>query len=186
MEVLDVPGDGNCLIHAVIKMCDLLEFDYTKYPCLLLDDRMKAVQFVRNLAFAHATHSVKDKNIYGDPEGLADTLRELPQLGQWVNSYYAYGFCVQALDLQDRVGIIDRGRIHIPSPSGVYLACTGGHFLVHLDRTKYRPPSDAHLIKKEKARRIINEPTGRLAAYVAKFCSPQFCYGRIPKNVFRL
>jgi hypothetical protein len=186
MEVLDVPGDGNCLIHSVIKICDLIEFDYTKHPCLLLSDRLKAVQYLRNLAYAHAINTIEDRNIYGDKEGLEDTLRELPQMGQWSNSYYAYGLCIQALGLQDRIGIIDRGRIHIPSPTGVYLACTGGHFLVHLDRKIYKPMSDAYLLKKEKARRIINEPMGRLASYVARLCSPHFCYSPIPKNVYRM
>lgn len=163
---IEVPGDGNCLFHSIIKICELVEFDYRKFPGLLLP-RARAVRYLRGLAAAYGKKLPPD--LLGDPEGLAATIQELPNMGAWSKSYYAFTLCLRVLGLTN-VGIVANGTVYQPSSIGVYLACSGGHFWVELDSSKHRPPSVEN--NRIVVLRELGNPSEKMTSYLRRFeCS---------------
>lgn len=174
----DVPGDGNCLFHSIILITKLIDFDYRRYPGLLLDSG-RAVQYLRNIAYAYGK-TVQGKEPFVNLEDLEDTMRDLPHCGQWTGSHYAYALCFQVLGLQGRVGIISRERVVERGTTGVFLVCTDGHFCVEADEGLALPP----VAKRELIATVVRDPPPRLDAFLARLCSPTFYLN--PVGIFRL
>ena len=166
----DVPGDGNCLFHSVILITKLIDFDFRRYPGLLLDSD-RAVQYLRNLAYAYGK-TIENKEPFTNLEDLAGTMRDLPHRGQWTGSHYAYALCFRVLGLHDRVGIISRGRVVEKGSTGVFLVCTDGHFYVQT--ADARAPSAASAAKRKKIEEIMRLRPERLMRYLDRVCSPDY------------
>ena len=162
-KAISTPGDGNCLFHSIIEIAGQVEFDYRNFPGLLLP-RPRAVKYLRGLAAEFGKRLPPDE--LGDVAGLAATIQELPHMGAWANSYYAFSLCLRVLRLSD-VGIVAMGRVYQPSRIGVYLACSGGHFWVEIDEAVYRKPQkDTHRLE---VLRSLKRPPEALKNHLATY-----------------
>jgi hypothetical protein len=174
----DVPGDGNCLFHSIILITKLIDFDFRRYPGLLLDSG-RAVQYLRNITYAYA-QTVQNKEPFANLDDLSATMADLPHVGQWTGSHYAYALCFRTLELHGRVGIISRGRIVERGTTGVFLVCTDGHFYV--ETVEDLPPPS--MVMRRKIAAVIDRAPGRLGEYFKRLCDPLFYLN--PVGAYRL